>query len=78
MQDKLRGSARNAFAVRHVIERPLQLGMLLDVLADFLETFASGLQTLLELRLGFYLGLPKRHLHATVRVDLAFAGSLDR
>ena len=34
MQDELRRRAGDAFAVRHVVERPLQLGMLLDVLRE--------------------------------------------
>src|SRR6266404_4387099 len=77
VQDELRGRTRDSCAVWHVIERPFQLRVFLDVLADFLKIPARRLETLLEFRFGFYLGLAERHLHATVRVNFAFARSLD-
>jgi hypothetical protein len=77
VQHKLRSCARDTFAVRHVIEGPLKLGMLIDVTADFLEALACRFETLLEFSFGFDLGFTEGHLHAAVCVDFAFARSLD-
>ena len=74
----MRSRSGNSLAVRHVIEGPLQLWMLLDILTDFVQALTRGLEALLKLRLGLHLGLPKRHLNAAVRIDLAFARSFDR
>ena len=41
------------------------------------HALAGRLEALLELGLGLDLRLAERHLHAAVRIDLAFAGSLD-
>src|SRR3984957_11164641 len=77
MQDELRRRARDSVAVRDMIERPLQFGMLRDVLANFVKALARRLQTLFELRLGLYLGFAQRHLRPAVRVDFAFARGFD-
>src|SRR4030095_7824494 len=68
VQHKLRSCARDTFAVRHVIEGPLKLGMLIDVTADFLEALACRFETLLEFSFGFDLGFTEGHLHAAVCV----------
>ena len=78
MQDELRRGARNSFAMWHVIERPLQLRMLRNVLADLRHGLAGGLQALFEFALGFHLGFAERHLHAAVGVDFTFTRGLDR
>src|SRR6267154_243008 len=64
VQDELRCGPRDPLAMRHVVERPLQLGMLGDILADFVQVLAGGFQALLELSFRLYLGLAERHLHA--------------
>src|SRR4029077_11447103 len=43
VQNKLRSRTRNSFAVRHVIKRPLQFGMLVDVRANFLKALSRAL-----------------------------------
>ena len=40
MEDELRRGASHAFAVRHVVERLLQFGMLGDVLANLVHALA--------------------------------------
>ena len=62
-----------------VVERVLQLGVLLDVRADLVERAArSASSACSNSSLGLDLGLAERHLHAAVGVDLALAGGLDR
>src|ERR1700756_737245 len=78
VQHELRRGSGYSLAVRHVIERALQFGMLVDVLANLAHGLAGRLEAFFELGLGFNFCLPERHLHAAVCVDLAFAGSLDR
>src|SRR5262249_8751934 len=78
MHDKLRGGTGDAFAMGHVIERPLQFRMFLDVAVDFLERLAGGLEAVLEFGFRLDLGFAERHLHAAVGVDFAFARSFDR
>src|ERR1700722_19565666 len=73
VQDELRGCARDAFAMRHVIERTLQFGMLANILANFVQALAGGFQALLELGFGLHFGLAESHLYAAVRVHLAFS-----
>src|SRR5579864_7075409 len=77
MQDELRRRAGDPFAMRYVIERPLEFRMLGDIFANFVQALARGLQTLFELSLRFYLGLAQRHLHTAVRVDLSLTRGLD-
>jgi hypothetical protein len=77
MQHELRCRSGNAFAMRYVIEGPLQFRMLRDKFANLVQTFSRRLQTLFKLSLGLYLGLAESHLHAAVGVDLAFAGGFD-
>src|ERR1700747_3706496 len=43
VQNKLRSRTRNSFAVWHVIKWPLQLGMLVDVRANFLKALSRAL-----------------------------------
>ena len=77
MQDELRSRSCHSFAMRHVIERPLQLGMLVNIFTDFGHALARGFQALLELGLCLYFGLAECHLHAAVRINFAFARSFD-
>src|SRR5215467_3516610 len=77
VQDELRGSARNAVAMRNVVEGPLQLGVLFDVCANVVKALARGLEALFELGLRLDLRLSERHLDAAVSIDFAFARSLD-
>src|SRR5262249_32598299 len=72
-KDELRRRAGDASAMRYVIERPLQLGMLVDVFTNLAQALAGRLQALFEFGLGFHLGLAESHLHAAVSVDLALA-----
>src|SRR5215472_8817534 len=76
VQDKLRRGARNPFAVRHVIERPLQLEVLVDIAANLLEALACRFEALVEFRSGLDLGFSEGHLHPAVRVDFTFARGL--
>src|SRR5262249_44897443 len=78
MKDELCCCSRDTFAVWYVIERTLQLRMLVNVFANFHHALAGGLQALLELGLGFDLGFAERHLHTAVCVDFAFARSFNR
>ena len=41
VQDELGRGSGDALAMRHVIERPPQLGMLVDVLADVVQALAG-------------------------------------
>src|SRR5271163_3091204 len=77
VQHKLRSCARDTFAVRHVIEGLLELGMLVDIAADFLEALACRFEALLEFSLGFDLGFAERHLHAAMCVDFTFSRRLN-
>jgi hypothetical protein len=72
VQDELSRGASYTLAVRHVIEGPLQFGVVLNVSLDFWQTLARRFQALFKFRLGFHLGFSERHLHATVRIDFAF------
>src|ERR1700676_4375673 len=51
VQNELRSRAGDAFAVRYVVEGPLQLGMVGDVIFDVFEALAGRLQNRLELAL---------------------------
>src|ERR1700730_5425790 len=55
VKNKLCGGTRDAFAMRHVVERPLQLGMRVHVSMDVLQALAGGPEALLEFRLGLNL-----------------------
>ena len=59
--------------MRHVIERLLQLRMLVHIVANFLQRLPGRLQTLLEFRLGLDLRFAQRHLHPAVSIHFAFA-----
>src|SRR5437588_12632910 len=78
MQNELGRCSSNTLPVRNMVERPLQLGMLLNVFADFLHALAGGLKALFELCLGFHLRLSQGHLDTAVRVDLTLSGAFDR
>src|SRR5580692_1719016 len=77
MQDELRCSAGNPFAMWNVIERPSQLMMFGNVAPDLVQTFSGRLQTLLEFRFCFDLRFAECHLHAAVSVHFAFPGSFN-
>ncbi len=72
VQDEIRRRARDAVPVRHFVKRLPQLRMIGHERLDVLQPPAGRLQRLLEFELGLGLRLAERHLHAAVRVDLAF------
>src|SRR5262249_39709598 len=51
--------------------------MLSDVFTNVVHALTRRLQALLELALGFYLGLAERHLYAAMSVNFAFARRFD-
>src|SRR5437660_12664728 len=65
VQNELRRGSGHSLAMWHVIERPLQFGMLVDVIANLAHGLAGRLEAFFELGLGFNFGLAERHLHAT-------------
>src|ERR1700722_10102653 len=78
MKHKLRRCSRYSRTMRYVVERLLQLRMLIHVCVDVLQRLPGRLQALLKFRLRLDLRFAERHLHAAVRVHFAFARRLDR
>src|SRR5215472_15991236 len=77
MQNELRRGSGNAFAMRNLVERPLQFWMFVDVLANLRHRLAGRLETFFEFGLGFDLRLAQRHLHSAVGIHFAFAGGFN-
>src|SRR5580700_2037088 len=55
MQNELRRRSSDAFAMRHVVERPPQFRMFGNVIPDLVQTLPRRFQELLKLRLRFDL-----------------------
>ena len=58
VQNELRRGAGNSLAMRHVVERPLQFGMLRDVLADLVELLPVDFRHCSNSVLAFTLASP--------------------
>src|ERR1700745_159900 len=77
MPGKLSSRSGETVPVREFVERLLELRMLIHIGPQFFEGSAGFRQHTLEFRPSLGFGLGKRHLHAAVGVDFAFAGRLD-
>lgn len=69
---KLSGRARDAFAMRYLVERVLELGMRIDVFAYLFQRLAGLSKDAFKLGASLGFGFRKGHLYAAVSIDLAF------
>src|SRR3984957_823505 len=56
VENELRRGTGDAFAMGHMVERPLQFGMFVDIFPDLFHGLARRFEALLEFCLGSYFG----------------------